>query len=244
MVLAENGDEVVGFAGVYDHGDLTYLADAFVHPDRVGRGIGRAILEAILSDSAVRATFASSDPRALPLYARFGMRPIMPLLYLSGTAEAVNRIPLDHSNTREVSLEPDLDVVIDLDAEASGRRRPLEHEFLLTLPGTSALIVRTGHRATAYGYVRLVVPEGANEPEAFIGPCGGQTEDDLALITEAAIHHAAHAASPIHLPVFGLHPGFGALLQAGFRIDGQDMFMASHPGLLDGRRYAPSPEFG
>ena len=55
-----------------------FLGSLFVRNDLRGRGVGRTLLEAILSDASGRATFASSDPRALPLYVRFGMRPITP----------------------------------------------------------------------------------------------------------------------------------------------------------------------
>jgi GNAT superfamily N-acetyltransferase len=245
IVVAERLTEVVGFAGVFDYGELTYLADLFVRPDLLGQGIGRALLEVILQGCEAWATLASSDPRAVPLYARFGVRPVMRALYVSGGLEDARRLPSLPSSPRIASPHADLDELVDLDAVTCGRRRPLEHRFLLGLRGTVALVHGAEDHASAYAYVRTVLAEGQAEPEAFIGPCGGESEADFTHITRAAIHQAAEAGCErIHLAVFEGHPDLSMLLQAGFRVDDADTFMATNAELLDGRSYAPNPEFG
>ena len=62
-----------------DTGRARMLADLFVEPGRLGTGLGRPLLSALFEDAPVRATFASSDPRALPLYVRAGMTPAVDL---------------------------------------------------------------------------------------------------------------------------------------------------------------------
>jgi GNAT superfamily N-acetyltransferase len=96
-VAIERGD-VVGFAGVLRRGDLVHLNDLFVRPGRLGEGIGRRLLEASFPVEGLRTTTASKDERALPLYTRFGMRPIAPLLYLVGSLDGggeVERVPVE-----------------------------------------------------------------------------------------------------------------------------------------------------
>jgi GNAT superfamily N-acetyltransferase len=80
----ERDGRAAGFAGVLVDGGFTHLTDLFVDPDALGRGIGKALLAAAFPHDGARTTFASNDPRALPLYARAGLRPLAPLLYLRG----------------------------------------------------------------------------------------------------------------------------------------------------------------
>ena len=77
---------VVAFGSVLDTGRARMLADLFVEPERLGMGLGRPLLTALFEDAPVRATFASSDPRALPLYVRAGMTPLWVCLYVEGEA--------------------------------------------------------------------------------------------------------------------------------------------------------------
>jgi hypothetical protein len=48
----------------------------------------------------------------------------------------------------------------------------------------------------------------------------------------------------VHVVVLGPHPGLAALFDAGFRLVDRDTWMCSRLDLVDGRRYAPSPELG
>jgi len=77
-------DEVVGFAAADETGRGRHLADLFVRLDRLGQGIGRPLLEAVFDGADDRTTFASDDPRALPLYVRSGMMPLWASIYLEG----------------------------------------------------------------------------------------------------------------------------------------------------------------
>jgi GNAT superfamily N-acetyltransferase len=64
----------LAFAAVLERGGVAHLAELFVRPDRLGQGIGGRLLTEVLAGTEERVTFASSDPRAVPLYARHGAR--------------------------------------------------------------------------------------------------------------------------------------------------------------------------
>src|SRR5437763_4571674 len=96
--VAVDGGAVAGFAGVLLEGPIAQLADLFVRRDALARGVGSALLGRALPDDRTLVTFASADERALPLYARAGMRPFAPLLYVAGSAPAaarVERVPVE-----------------------------------------------------------------------------------------------------------------------------------------------------
>src|SRR5207237_1173602 len=66
LVVATSRGDVVGFAGVLERGEVAYLADLFVRRDLVGKGVGRALLDAAFGagNAPVRAVCAAGDPRA------------------------------------------------------------------------------------------------------------------------------------------------------------------------------------
>jgi GNAT superfamily N-acetyltransferase len=242
MVVAEWNGEVVAFGGTFDRGDVVYLADLFVRPDYVAHGAGSAILEALFDRGRVRLTAASGDPRALPLYARFGMRPLMPALYLYAGADAIG--PLEAAPESLSVASPD--DLTGVDAEASGRPRPQEHAFLATAAGAEGFVLEDGVGPAAYGWIRTAAIDAGTGPErhAFLGPIGASTEDGMDRVTRALVGRAAGGAAHVHLLLLGPHPALGRLLAAGFRLVDRDTWMCSRLDLVDGRRYAPSPELG
>jgi GNAT superfamily N-acetyltransferase len=266
VYVAEGDDGVAGFGGSFDRGDVVYLADLFVRPDAVGRGIGRAVLELIFDRDCVRMTSASDDPRALPLYARFGMVPLMPALYLRGTAGTSAAA----AAAAEAAAGGGLDVragsaeeITAIDAEVSGRPRPQEHEFMASSPGAEGLLLLERGQPVAYGWMRVVtIAPGASgaadatpETRAYISPAGARTPEAMARMTGGLLRRAservdAEAAAAgagvadVSLLVLGPHPGLSGMLAAGFRVVDRDTFMCSRLDLIDGRRYAHSPELG
>jgi GNAT superfamily N-acetyltransferase len=214
--VACDGGEVVGFAGVLIDGDYAHLADAFVRRDALGRGIGRALLDASLPGTGHRVTFSSADARALPLYARAGLQPLAPLLYLEGTIDAG---PDDVG--RGVAGR---DEIVERDGAESGRSRRAALDFLvragaygLTLGDRAYAIVRNGH----------------------VGPAAGDADELVAFAAAASAEHGT-----VHLALPGPHPALRPLLEAGLRITDQDTYMASEPGVHDLTRYVPDPDLG
>jgi GNAT superfamily N-acetyltransferase len=215
--VALDADAVVGFAGVLTDGGTAHLADAFVRPDRLGRGIGQALLDAALPRSLTRTTLASSDPRALPLYVRAGLRPLAPVLYLDGSVAGAG-----------AGDQVGPAGVLERDAAGCGRRRPAALAFL-ERAGAHALVA--GDRA--YAVVRPA--PGA----AHIGPAAGDAGELVAFAAAASAEHGA-----VHLALPGPHPALRPLLAAGLRVGDADTYMGSRPDILDLTRYVPHPDLG
>src|SRR5438128_6392411 len=82
VAIDEHG-EAIGFGATRRVGTVSVLTDLFVSPGQQGAGVGHALLSRLWSDEPqARITFSSQHPSALPLYTRFGLIPLWPLLYL------------------------------------------------------------------------------------------------------------------------------------------------------------------
>ena len=243
LMVATRDGAVAGFAGLLERGEVAYLADLFVRQHLVGKGIGRALLEAAFGAgrAPVRATCASGDPRAVPLYVSFGMRPVAPLLYLSGDRAAGLRLPV------EATLEeakPDDPEVIDLDARVGPRRRAPDLAFLADA-GALAMVTREGSDAVGAAVVRISPVTGsAHAREAFVAPSFAVSEEAARRVVLAAAWEGVTRADAVHAAVPGPHPALGPMLAAGFRIADRDTVMASRLDLFDLTRQVPSPELG
>jgi GNAT superfamily N-acetyltransferase len=84
VALADGG--VVGFGGAIDADGVRLVSDLFVMDQHQGRGLGAAMLRALVADAPHRMTFSSSHRRAVPGYRRMGMEPSWRLRYWLGRA--------------------------------------------------------------------------------------------------------------------------------------------------------------
>lgn len=201
------------------------LTDLFVHPDRHGFGIGGALLRALWPDHTApgRFTFSSQHASALPLYARAGLRPTWPLLYLSG-----QRAWLPASTLRVERV--DAAVASAADSRLTSGNRSAEYAFWTRSPSGQALIVQDADRIIAAGVL-----------------CGGNlvhltcAEADAASALTAALYAAE--ADDLTLCVPGPHPGLISLLRAGFRVVDYDLAMST-PDLALPVAWAYSPGLG
>lgn len=82
LLEAYDGSEVLGFARALELGDTLHLEQLSVHPEYARRGIGAALVRAVLADAAARdfravtlRTFADV-PWNAPFYERHGFRPV------------------------------------------------------------------------------------------------------------------------------------------------------------------------
>ncbi|MFI9361632.1 GNAT family N-acetyltransferase [Kitasatospora sp. NPDC053057] len=74
-VVAEDGGRVLGFAALTGAPPSGELAMLFVEPDRIGRGIGRALFEHVREQAraaGLRRLTIDSDPNAEPFYLAMG----------------------------------------------------------------------------------------------------------------------------------------------------------------------------
>ncbi|MEU6729498.1 GNAT family N-acetyltransferase [Nonomuraea wenchangensis] len=229
LIAPAAGEDAAGFGGTLRRADLTHLGDLFVLPDRQSGGVGRALLAELLAGDGPKVTFASSDPRALALYVRHGLRPWTPLLYLTGPAAPLPAPPVRAALPGEVA---------DADARASGGARPGILTWYAARPDVTlhATLHVTG--AGGYAFARR------SGDDALIGPAGGATPRDCADAVLGALAAAGARTGRIAVP--GPHPLVPLLLGAGWRIGDQDTFMADEAALARLRpdRYVPHPDLG
>jgi len=223
--------EVVGFGATVDGGRARHLADLFVLPALQGQGLGGRLLAAVFGDVWPRTTFASSDPRALPLYVRQGMRPLWPNLYLTGDPRALPPPPGGYS-VEPVSLE----AMADLEREWNGVDRAPDLPYWSTVADCRPYVVRANGRAVATGLSRrrlrgpgrwmdhVVVAPTADPAAALLVALRDDLAGDLA--GDSLGGACVPGPSPIVRP----------LLEAGFRIVDHDTFLASDPTLVDPER--------
>ena len=210
MAAVDRERHVVGFGATRRVGSASVLTDLFVLPDRQGGGIGGAILRCLWdADAETRITFSSQDPRALPLYVRFGLRPRWPLLYLRGSAASLEA---DGLHVRRVAAGDAAAVERDL----TGIDRGADYAYWLRSDPARALVVHdhddrpvAAGAATAAGLAHLVCPSAALATDALVAAL-------LALGEE-----------PQTLWVPGPHPALPLLLRNQFVIEDYDIHMSS-----------------
>ncbi|GAA4921385.1 GNAT superfamily N-acetyltransferase [Nonomuraea thailandensis] len=259
LAPAPPGEEdglALGFGGTLRRGELTHLADLFVLPAHQSSGLGRALLARLLAADGPRATFASSDPRALGLYVRHGLRPWCPLLYLTGPAAGLPAPRVRVTSAGEVAA---------LDAAVAGGDRRRTLAWHAALPGVTAYAAGEGYafaRATAGGV--LIGPAGGATPQdcanAVLGALAATTTPGTTTpgtatpgtATPGTAKTAAPALAATTTPdigkiaVPGPHPLVPALIAAGWRIRDLDTLMADDAALalIHPDRYIPHPDLG
>jgi GNAT superfamily N-acetyltransferase len=231
VIVAEDGDSAVGFAATVDTGRARHLADLFVRPESQGMGIGRRLLDEVFEDVWPRTTFASEDPKALPLYVRAGMDAHWPNLYLAGDPGRLPPIPADLI----VEIVP-VEVVAALEADWAGVDRGPELAYWASLPDFRPVVVRRGDQAVGTGLSRRRrSAPGRWIHQAIAAPDVEATPVLLAMMADGL------ASGPVGGAVGGACvPGPAGLvrplLEAGFRILDRDTFMASDPSIVDPSR--------
>jgi GNAT superfamily N-acetyltransferase len=229
MVVRERG-RLVAFGAVIDAGVAVHLTDLFVQPDRLGEGIGRPLLAALFDDRWPRTTFASDDPRALPVYVRAGMSPSWPNLYLEGDSTAV-------TGGGDLSTEPATsERLAELERSWRGVDRPVDHAFWATEAGADPFVVRDGGVAVAFAYAR----DRQMSLHRAISRMVVRPDADPAPAVAAALRRAGRGRG-VGISLLGPSPLLRPLLDAGFRIEDRDTFMTSDPELVDPARLYPNP---
>ncbi len=229
-LLTEEGGVALAFGAVVDAGLAIHLADLFVVPDRLGQGLGRPLLAALFGDARRRTTFASDDPRAIPLYVRAGMTPLWPTLYVEGDG---TRLP----------TPPGLDVVAAppeelaaLELAWTGADRRDDHRFWASQADADPFLVvdRDGPVALAIGRARQVSDVRVID-RMLVRPGADPVPAVLAALRRT------DRGTRVICSLFGPSPVLPALLEAGFHVTDRDQYMASDAGLIDPVRFLPNP---
>lgn len=230
-LVSERDGDLLAYGAATDTGIARHLADLFVRPDLLGRGIGRPLLDAVFGTVVRRTTFASADQRALALYVRAGMTPLWPSLYLEGS---VARLPAPEM---PIAIEPaDPRRLADLERLWTGADRPADHAFWASQADAEALVVSDAGEPVAFAYGRARQIGAARAVDRLVVRPGAEPVRP----TLAAIRHIGRGTL-VMACVLGPSPILPALLAAGFRITDRDQFMTSDPGFVDPARLVPNP---
>jgi len=224
---------VVGFGATIDTGRAVHLADLFVRPDRLGHGIGRPLLDAVFEGAVHRTTFASDDPRALPLYVRAGMRPLWVSLYIEGSGELIPAGPRSLT-TESVAA----DALAAIERDWTGADRTADYRFWATQAAADPFLVRDGADVVAVGTARVRQASAVRVLDRLVVAPDDAVDPVPVLLT--ALRRAA-AGGPVLVCVQGPNPLVRVLLDLRFRIMDRDQFMASEPDLVDPLRLIPNP---
>ncbi len=215
VAVTEDSGTVVGFAGVVDVRGVSFLTDLFVAPEHRDSGLGSALLGELWSLSGPRATASSQDPRALAAYARFGARPLWPLLYLRIPGASVDpAAPVRRATT----VAGDAGWTLDLDG--------LTTHTVLSGPGVSATTAVVLEAPGRISVLRAVTPDPRGLP-----------------VLLAELTSRVGAGGFVDIVVPGPHPALPDLLVGGARVLDVDLWCATHEaaGLIDPARELPSP---
>jgi GNAT superfamily N-acetyltransferase len=230
-VAVENG-QILGFGATIDAGPAVHLADMFVRPDRLGQGIGRPLLMEAFGEAGRRTTFASDDPRAMPIYVRVGMRPWWISLYVEGPASRVPAPP-PRITTRAAGAAE----LAAIELDWSGYDRSAAWEHWVEQPEADSFVVLDGDDVVGLASARVrqaapirVLNRLVVHPDQAVDPVP---------VTLAAIARSGRDGVVLAC-VQGPSPVLRPLLDLGFRIADRDQFMASEPGLIDPTRLIPN----
>ena len=231
--VAVDDDRVVAFGVTIDTGNAVHLADLFVRPELVGRGIGRPLLDAVFGDAERRTTFASDDPRAMPIYVRAGLRPLWASLYVEGPSERIAGLP------QSLSCEPATpDELAAVERRWTGADRLADYAFWAGSPEGDLFTVREGGAVVALGTARVRQASPVRVLDRLVVD-PDPTVEALPVMLAAIVR--AGRGGVVLVTVQGPNPLLGALLDLGFRIADRDQFMASEPDLIDPARLIPNP---
>lgn len=227
-LVTVDGDAVIAYAAAIDAGVTVHLADLFVRPDLLGQGIGRPLLDEVFRGATRRTTFASSDPRALPVYVRAGMAPWWVTLYLEGDPGVLADPGLRVDAADAVRLS-------ELERSWTGADRAADHAHWAGQPDADAFVVLDAGVPAAIGNGRARQVGSARALNRLVVA----PDADPVPVILAAIRRAGRGGR-VAVSVPGPNPALPVLLGAGFRIADRDQYMASEPGIVDPARLLPN----
>lgn len=229
LYVAEEQGQVIAFAGAITRGHISFLTDLFVQPEQQSTHLGQTLLQQVMppTEDGIRCTLSSSDPRALALYIRSGMRPQWP--HFSLTLADTTHLKLPASElTISIARAGDPELLA-WDRMVSGRERPQDHAYWINAQQALPLWFQRAGKLVGYGYVRPGAHIASHPTACSLGPIGALAPGDAADCVLAAVDYARQVASVLHIEVPGPHPCLTPLLEARFQIEYADTYMTSAP---------------
>ena len=230
---------VVGFGCAVDRGPLWFLSMLFVEPGEQARGLGKALLEALLPrplDGRVLATCTdAAQPISNGLYATLGIAPRMPMFNCVGRPDVDFAWPAlpdavrvghvdDHGAWRE-SRE-----LAEFDEGLLGFAHPQDHGFVADEPRHAFALRAENGRLLGYGYAGQV------------GRLGPIAVDDPALLAPflGVLLRSVQprGASAVWIPG-AAGDSLATLVRSGLRIEGFPVLAGWSRPFTDFARYVP-----
>lgn len=227
--VAEDGDDIVGFAWSWVCGDLWFLAQLFVSPGQQGQNIGQELLTRTL-DHAQKSGSTNKALITFPfntvaqgLYIRNGLFPRFPI-YMFSVARERLMARLQGPQFRAVPLEETastLQNLAQIDARALGVSREKHHRYLINDSATKGVGLYAGDDCVGYAYVST---------DGHIGPLAVMQPDALGAAFRTALNLAAEGGSA---KVSAFLPGasetaLGIAVEHGMRITLPMLLMSTH----------------
>lgn len=183
---------MLGFAFSWMCGDLWFLAQLFISPDRQNQGIGDALISRTLEQAKkhhaktkVLITFAF-NPASQRLYIRHGIFPQAPVYFFAASRDAL-RLATAGLRSAPLSVsaahQRDLDVI---DAAALGISRAKHHHYLLADAATKGLLFYSDD-GDCIGYAYIA--------NGHVGPLAVTKQDAVASALAAALAFGAEAGA-------------------------------------------------
>jgi ribosomal protein S18 acetylase RimI-like enzyme len=192
--IAEEANEILGFAFSWVCGDLWFLAQLFVSPGQQGRGIGQELLKrtfehALKAKAAVRALITPAFNRiSQGLYVRHELFPRFPIYNFSVEREdLIRRLSGEALRCEPLENTPShLDRLAKIDACALGVSRAKHHRFLLQDGASRGAMLYAHDECVGYAYVA----------EGHIGPLAVTRKTVLDAALRTALKLAAGGGAP------------------------------------------------
>jgi GNAT superfamily N-acetyltransferase len=215
-MLAIDDGTPTAFATSYLRDSYWFLSFLFVSPDAQGRGVGKAVLDAVLPperEGLTRALVVESfQPISTGLYAGHGITPRGVRYVLTGLTDP-DRLPESGSRIEVAYATTDaIAGMSELDRRHLGFSRAIDHEWWLRSEMT-AHAYRRGGSLAGYAYV---------DEEGVVGPALGEDDATVCAIVADLLRRAEHPET-LKVPVYGNNAElFRMLVRAGARIEPSD----------------------
>jgi GNAT superfamily N-acetyltransferase len=236
---AEEDGEIVGSAFAWACGDLWFLAELFVSPDRQSKGIGNELLRRMLDHATARGASCRAlltftfNRTSQAIYIRHGMFPRFPVYMFGVAREALlNRLPATrHRSIPVENTDAHRALLVDIDGSALGVSREKHHRYLSDDATLKGFLLYAGDACAAYVYVSKL---------GHVGPFAVTRGQDVAPAFATALSLAAETGTS-HVSAFIPGASEAALTVAtgaGMRITFPMLLMSSHQ-FGDWSRYLP-----
>jgi len=230
---------VVGFGSAVDRGPLWFLSMLFVEPGEQARGLGKALLGALLPEDLDARVLATCTDAAQPisngLYSTLGIAPRMPMFNCVGRPdfdfawpalpEALRAVHIDDHAAWLASRE-----LADFDTALLGFTHPADHAFVAAEPRHAFALRTDDGRLLGYGYAGEI---------GRLGPIAVADPALLAPFLGVLLRNVQpRGASAVWIPG-AAGEALSTVVQSGLRIEGFPVLAGWSRSFTDFERYVP-----